>query len=197
MGTRHYCGMGDRAVEMNFCTQCGTRLARRYVKTDRRQRDICSVCGTIHYENPRLLVACYVHCRERVVLCRRAQQPAMGLWAPPAGFVENGETLQEAAVREVVEETGISLEPQRLELFRLMSLPHMNEVYVEFRAELNEEPVVAPGPEAMDVALFSQMDVPRDLLAFANMIPAYPDEFFECLRRREFPIKLLEVRPVG
>jgi ADP-ribose pyrophosphatase YjhB (NUDIX family) len=182
---------------MSFCTQCGMRLARKYVETDRRQRYSCSVCGAIHYENPRLLVACYMHWRERIVFCRRAQQPAMGLWAPPAGFVENGETLQEAAVREVVEETGINLEPQRLELFRLISLPHMSQVYVEFRAELSEEPVVSPGPEAMDVALFSQMDVPRDLLAFGDMIPAYPDELFECLRRREFPIKLVDVHPVG
>ena len=183
----------DRSAA-RFCTQCGGRLAPKWVEADERQRSVCVACGHVHYENPRVLVWCYAHWRDSVVFCRRALAPAMGLWAPPAGFVEKGETLEEAVMREVREEAGIDLDPQRLVLFRVASVPHMNEVYVEFRAELAAPPVFRPGPEALEVALFSQWDVPRQALAFGDMLPAYPDEFFKCLRSGQFPIKSIAVQ---
>lgn len=186
---------GQRREAINFCSQCGSRLTFRWLEAEQRHRHVCSACHRVYYENPRVLVWCYIHWRDSLVFCRRAQPPARGLWSPPAGFVETGETLEEAAVREVGEETGIRLEPKGLELFRVASLPHMNEVYVEYRAELAEEPVFAPGPEALEVALFSAANVPRAELAFSDMLPAYPDEFFRCLHERDFPVRSIPVRP--
>lgn len=171
-------------------------LALRWLESEHCERRVCIACGEIHYENPRLLVSCYVHWRGRVVFCRRARAPAKGLWALPAGFVEQGETLEQAVVREIEEETGLSLAPPSVSLFRLLSLPHINEVYVEFRAELKAAPVFSPGPEALEVALFSERDIPREHLAFADIIPSYPDEFFGCLRSGDFPIRSLPLHPL-
>jgi hypothetical protein len=71
----------------------------------------------------------------------------------------------------------------------------MNEVYVEFRAELTAFPLLKPGPEALEVALFAETSIPRDQLAFAQMLPIYPDEFFNCIRKGLFPIRSTIVRP--
>lgn len=186
----------SRTVEtIGYCTKCGGALALGWIELDQRERRICTACGEIHYENPHLLVSCYIHWRDRVVFCRRARAPARGLWALPAGFVEQGETLEEAVVREVEEETGLPLSPRSVSLLRLLSLPHINEVYVEFRAELTAMPAFSPGHEALNVALFSQRDIPRDELAFGDVMPGYPDEFFECLRAGTFPIKSLQLPP--
>ena len=188
-------GMGRTVETIRFCMRCGGPLALRWVELDQRERRVCGACGEVHYENPRLLVSCYLHWRDRVVFCRRARAPARGLWALPAGFVEQGETLEEAVVREINEETGVLLAPRRVSLFRLVSLPHISEVYVEFRAELAAVPVFSPGQEALEVALFSERDIPRSDLAFGDVMPTYPDEFFECLRAGYFPIKSLPLHP--
>jgi ADP-ribose pyrophosphatase YjhB (NUDIX family) len=178
-----------------YCTRCGGRLALKWLELDQRERRVCAECGEIHYENPRLLVSCYIHWLGRVVFCRRARAPAKGLWALPAGFVEQGETLEEAAVREIEEETGLLLHPRRINLFRLISLPHIDEVYVEFRAELTVAPIFSPGHETLEVALFSERELPRRDLAFGDVMPSYPDEFFECLRSGAYPIRSLPMHP--
>lgn len=86
-----------------FCPLCGSgRLSRgKGVLT-------CEGCGRRHYDNPVAAVAVFVADDEgRVLLIRRAREPAAGKWAPPGGFVDPGETLEEAAIREVREETGV------------------------------------------------------------------------------------------
>jgi ADP-ribose pyrophosphatase YjhB (NUDIX family) len=187
----------NRGVEaIGYCTKCGAALALKWLESDQCERRVCSACGEVHYENPRLLVSCYLHWRDRVAFCRRARAPGRGLWALPAGFVERGETLEEAVVREIEEETGLRLDRRRVNLFRVVSLPHINEVYVEFRAELTVAPVFSPGPEALEVALFSERDFPHGDLAFGDVMPDYPDEFFKCLRVGDFPIKSLPMHPL-
>jgi ADP-ribose pyrophosphatase YjhB (NUDIX family) len=173
---------------MRYCAQCGGSLSLQWIDSDAKQRHVCDACHTIHYENPRVLVSCYVHWRDRVVFCRRAHQPAKGYWGLPGGFVEKGESLEEAAAREVLEETGIALNPLDMHLLRVASVPHMNEIYVGFRAELTSAPIFDPGPEVLEVELFAQAEVPYQELAFREMLPGYPDQFFECLRTGEFPI---------
>jgi ADP-ribose pyrophosphatase YjhB (NUDIX family) len=179
---------------VKFCAHCGGRLAVQWLDSEQRRRQVCTACSKVHYENPRILVSCYAHWRDSVVFCRRAQAPARGLWALPAGFVEKGETLEEAVVREVAEETGLDLGLQPVALFRVTSLPHMNEVYVEYRVELPAAPVFAPGPEALEVALFAESDLPRDQLAFGDMLCGYPDDFYQCLRSARFPVTSISVR---
>ena len=85
---------------MNFCSNCGSATNRRVPEGDNRPRDVCDQCGTIHYQNPNIIAGCVVLQGDKVLLCRRAIEPRYGLWTLPAGFMENGETVAQAALRE-------------------------------------------------------------------------------------------------
>lgn len=193
--TLDYSGRG-KSLHMcaKYCSACGSRLVGKWFEFERRFRNACDRCNSVHYENPRVLVWCYVYWSDKVVFCRRANAPAIGRWTLPGGFVEKCETLEAAVIREVREETGIDLNLPGVLLFRVTSLPHMNEVYVEFRSRLLAAPALMPGPETLEVEGFTQENVPRDELAFADMIPNYPDEFYECISANKFPIRSITVR---
>jgi ADP-ribose pyrophosphatase YjhB (NUDIX family) len=120
-----------------------------------------------------------------------------GLWNSPSGFVEAGESLEEAALRESNEEAGLELPAPSLQLYRVASLPHMNQVYVGFRAELANEPVLSPGPEASEARFFSEAEVPREHLAFIDTTPSVSQDVFERLRQRQFEVLALTLRPTN
>ena len=84
---------------MKFCSECGAKVAATFDSSDQKERLVCSGCGTVHYENPKILVVCAASWEGRLLFCRRAHEPGRGLWMLPGGFMENGETLQQAAVR--------------------------------------------------------------------------------------------------
>src|SRR5215469_13957623 len=73
---------------MNFCNQCGARVELRIPPGDHIARHVCDACGTIHYQNPRLIVGCVPEYEGRILLCRRAIEPRRGYWTVPAGFME-------------------------------------------------------------------------------------------------------------
>ncbi|HLY97102.1 MAG TPA: NUDIX hydrolase, partial [Sideroxyarcus sp.] len=90
---------------MKFCPECGAPLELRQPQDDHRERHVCTVCNTIHYLNPKLIIGAIPEWKDgRILLCRRAIEPRRGYWTVPAGFMENGETLQQAAARESREE---------------------------------------------------------------------------------------------
>ena len=95
---------------MNYCSQCGAPVVLRIPPGDHLPRHVCDACGTIHYQNPRLVVGCVPEHEGRILLCRRAIEPRLGFWTVPAGFMENGETLQQAAARESHEEAQARVE---------------------------------------------------------------------------------------
>lgn len=123
-------------------------------------RLICTRCGAIAYSNPHVLVNTIVASGDRVLLCRRANPPSAGLWALPGGFVESGETLEEAAARETLEETGVRLDPAELGLHAVVSLCEISEIYVGFLATIAEGTDLLCGPECADVRFFSEADMP-------------------------------------
>ena len=178
-----------------YCRECGDSLARVRVDGDIVERIVCGGCGYIDYENPKVLVWCFAHWQGRLLLCRRAQEPARGLWNPPAGFVEQGETLEEAAVREMYEEAGVRVSPSDLTLYRVASVPHMNEVYVGFRTEFAAEPCLKAGPEAIEVRLCAEGELPPDAFAFRTMLKNVPDDFYHCLQTGEFPVFSVAICP--
>jgi ADP-ribose pyrophosphatase YjhB (NUDIX family) len=151
-----------------LCTQCGDTLIRRLVIDDTRERLTCTGCGHIHYENPRVLVACLVSYADRVLLCRRAIEPAYGLWTPPGGFLENGETLEEATAREVWEEAGVKLLCRDLTLRGVTTLTELQQVYVHFSANTRDSNCRA-GNESLDAMFFKPCDIPWDRLAFPSV----------------------------
>jgi ADP-ribose pyrophosphatase YjhB (NUDIX family) len=164
------------------------------VEGDAVERSVCLGCRQVHYENPKVLVWCFAYWKDRLLLCRRAIPPSQGLWNPPAGFVEMGESLEEAAAREMAEEVGLTLSPAAMLLYRVASIPHMNEVYIGFRAELTEVPVLVPGPEVLEARLWSEAEFPVQQFAFRELLEDVPEDFFRCLRHREFPIVAVTVR---
>jgi ADP-ribose pyrophosphatase YjhB (NUDIX family) len=119
----------------------------------------------IHYKNPLLVLGCVPEWEGRILLCRRAIQPRLGFWTMPAGFMENGETLQDAAARECYEEALARVEIGSL--LAVVSVTHANQVHVMFRAKLTE-PRFAAGPESLEVALYEEADIPWADLAFPS-----------------------------
>lgn len=132
-----------------------------------------------------------------MLLCQRAQQPALGLWAAPGGYVEKGETLREAAARETFEECGIELDARALELYSILSLPRLSEVHVLFRIELSEEPTLRPGPECLSAAFFSERNLPWDTLAYRDLLEERCRTIFRQIRSGTFGIHMLEAYTDG
>ena len=96
--------MGLVPETMNFCSHCGSAVDLQIPEGDHLPRHICGDCGVIHYQNPKMVAGCIPEWQGRILLCRRAIKPRYGLWTIPAGFMENGETLEQAAERETDEE---------------------------------------------------------------------------------------------
>jgi NADH pyrophosphatase NudC (nudix superfamily) len=91
---------------MNFCSQCGGPVVLKVPADDERPRYVCPSCGTIHYQNPKLVVGCIPVWEDQILMCRRNIEPRKGYWTLPAGFLENGETTAAGARRETLEETA-------------------------------------------------------------------------------------------
>ncbi|MEK7768094.1 MAG: NUDIX hydrolase, partial [Pseudomonadota bacterium] len=87
---------------MKYCSNCGTLVELRVPAGDTLPRYVCPACGVIHYQNPKMVVGCIPEWEDKILLCRRAIEPRHGLWTLPAGFMENAETLVEAAARETL-----------------------------------------------------------------------------------------------
>jgi ADP-ribose pyrophosphatase YjhB (NUDIX family) len=151
---------------MKFCSECGQTVVHRIPDGDNLPRFICEHCDIIHYQNPKLVVGCLPVWQEQVLLCKRAIEPSYGLWTLPAGFMENQETLEQAALRESREEANANLEID--ELYSVISLPHINQIYVLYRATLLDLDFYA-GTESLDVQLFNENDIPWDQLAFKTI----------------------------
>jgi ADP-ribose pyrophosphatase YjhB (NUDIX family) len=154
-------------MAMNFCSHCGAgTLELRIPEGDTLQRRVCATCGTIHYENPKVVAGCLPVWDGRVLLCKRAIEPRYGLWTLPAGFLENGETLTSGAARETLEEADARVE--LLDLYTVISLPQINQVYMMFRSRLVDLDF-GPGSESLEVRLFEESEIPWEQLAFRTI----------------------------
>ncbi len=150
---------------MNFCSNCGAKVQLRVPPGDHLPRFICDACGTIHYQNPRLVLGCVPEFEGRILLCRRAIEPRRGYWTVPAGFMENGETLQGAAARECHEEALA-----RVAIGSLLSVVHVlhaDQVHVFFRATMSVAEFGA-GEESLEVALVTPAEIPWADIAFRS-----------------------------
>jgi ADP-ribose pyrophosphatase YjhB (NUDIX family) len=99
-------------TEVNYCPRCGTGVTQE--ERFGRIRPVCPQCGWIHFVDPKVAAAVLVEQDGRVLLVRRANEPFRGLWTLPAGFINGGEDPAEAAARECLEETGLSVRVTRV-----------------------------------------------------------------------------------
>jgi len=148
---------------MNFCSHCGAQVEHKIPEGDNRLRYVCTSCDLIHYQNPRIIAGCIAEYDNKILLCKRAIEPRYGLWTLPAGFMENGETTNEAAQRETFEEANARINNSRL--YCAISIPHISQVYMMYRGELIDG-FAEPGIESLETRLFSEAEIPWDTLAF-------------------------------
>jgi ADP-ribose pyrophosphatase YjhB (NUDIX family) len=151
---------------MKFCSNCGQSVSFAVPAGDHLPRHVCAGCGTIHYQNPRLVVGCVPEYQGKILLCRRAIEPRLGYWTLPAGFMENGESMQGGAMRESMEEAQA-----QVAIGSLLAIVHVlrvHQVHVMFRAQLTD-PRIGPSPESLEVALYEEQDIPWGHIAFRSV----------------------------
>lgn len=176
---------------MNFCSHCGKPVTLRIPEGDSRLRYVCDHCQTIHYQNPNIVAGCLVTSGSKVLLCRRAIEPRLGYWTLPAGFMENGETVEQAARRETIEEANACV--QQLDLYSMIDVPHINQVHVFYRGELDGEAYSA-GVESLEVQLFDEADIPWEELAFMTVRRTL-ECFFADRREQHYPVHTQALPP--
>ncbi|HVA55111.1 MAG TPA: NUDIX hydrolase [Gammaproteobacteria bacterium] len=164
---------------MKYCGQCGHEVVVETPPGDHLPRHVCEHCGTIHYQNPKLVVGCVPECEGKVLLCRRSIEPRAGFWTLPAGFMENGESLEQAALREAQEEALAEVE--LLAPLASVSVPHVNQGHFMFHGRLLHGKY-GIGAETLEVDLFGEERVPWKDIAFPSV--RYTLESFFADRRR-------------
>lgn len=133
---------------------------------DDRERRVCGDCGFIDYVNPKIVAGSVVTKGDKILLCKRAIEPRRGFWTLPAGFMEEGESVEEAAEREAREEAMADIKIERL--LAVYSVPRISQVQIMYKAELVSD--IAPGPESQEVGLFDWSEIPWRNLAFPTVV---------------------------
>ena len=165
--------------KLNVCSRCGAPLRLGPVEGEDRERLACESCGHIVYVNPRLVVTAFpVTEAGELVLLRRGIEPGYGSWAQPGGFLEVDETVNQAAIRETFEETGLIIEPG--EIIGLYTRLEAAVVTIAFEARIVGG-VATVTPEALEVRTFRPEEIPWDGIAFKTTVWALRDWF--ALRR--------------
>ncbi len=139
-----------------YCSSCAAVLEVR--ESNGAMRPVCPSCGRVVYYDPKVAAVTIIGREGRVLLVRRANQPGYGLWSVPGGYVDRGEVVEEAAVREVREETGLEVEIDRLVgVYSEAGKPVIVAAFsgVERGGELK------PGPEALDLGFFALGNLPN------------------------------------
>jgi len=177
----------DKTVQ--YCSTCGADVEKGIPPGDDHPRYICTACGCIHYQNPKLVVGCIPEYEDRILLCRRDIEPRRGKWTLPAGFLENGESVREGALRETYEEARLRVEI--IAPFRLFDLAFVNQLYLMFRASITV-PEFGPTHESSEVRLFFENEIPWDDIAFP-VIAKTLQHYFSGRVKGQFPFQSLEL----
>ena len=133
---------------------------------DTHERDVCATCGFINYVNPKIVTGSIVRHEGRILLCRRAIEPRIGFWTLPAGFMEVGETAEQAAMREAREEANAEIVIDRL--LAVYAIPRIAQVQIMYLARL-ARPEVSAGPESLEVMFASWDEIPWEEIAFPSV----------------------------
>ena len=149
---------------IKFCAHCGNLVTLGIPEGDNRERHLCGHCGEIHYQNPKIVAGCIPIWEDKILLCKRAIEPRMGYWTIPAGFLENGESIEEGAARETWEEACAEIVD--LQLYQIYNLTRISQVYILFRAQLRDATSFGIGEESLEVELVGENEIPWDEIAF-------------------------------
>lgn len=151
---------------MKYCSDCAQPVELRIPAGDHLPRHVCPSCGAIHYRNPKVIVGCVPEWDDRILMCKRAIEPRLGLWTFPAGFLELGETSGQGAAREALEEARAEVEIG--ELFVVINVPYVSQVYMIHRARMKSM-TFGPTVESSEVVLMREAEIPWDRIAFPTI----------------------------
>ena len=158
--------------DFQFCPVCGGRLKSSKLKENEPPRLVCPGCYFIFYLDPKLAAASVVERDGKIVLVRRGIEPQSGKWVVPGGYVDRGEKVEYAAVRETEEECGIKTRIKNL--LGIYSYPGRPVVVVVYVAEYLSGNLGA-GDETQEVKLFRPEEIPWNELAFPSTLDALKD----------------------
>jgi ADP-ribose pyrophosphatase YjhB (NUDIX family) len=162
-----------------FCPRCGGALASRLLKAGERERLVCGACSFVFYLDPKVAACTICMTGGGIVLLRRGIEPSHGKWVFPGGFVDRGEAVADAAVRETLEE--VNLKVSLTGILDAYSFPGDEVVVIVYAAEVVGGSLAA-GDEALEVRAFPPEELPWDELAFESTRAALRDYV-----RRFFP----------
>lgn len=149
--------------EIRYCPRCTGPLVEKSLPFEDRPRLTCSECDYVFYLNPKLVAGTVPEKDGRIYLLRRGLDPRMGTWTYPAGYLELGETVEEAARRETLEETGLVVEITGL--INVYSRPDAGVVVIVYRASvISGQPRLCP--ETLEIKTFSPDEIPWNDLSF-------------------------------
>ena len=155
-----------------FCPQCGGELAKRLLKAGEPERLVCGSCGFVFYLDPKLAAIAVVPLDGGVVMVRRSIDPGYGLWVVPGGFVDVGEPVEEAVVRETLEEARLAVRVERL--LNVYSYRDSTTVVVAYLTQyLGGE--LAAGDESLEARVFTPAEIPWDEIPFRSTKAALND----------------------
>jgi ADP-ribose pyrophosphatase YjhB (NUDIX family) len=162
----------DESHAYRFCPRCGQPLERRQLKITDPERLVCGSCGFVFYLDPKVAVGAIIRMGEGLVLVRRAIEPGYGKWVFPGGYVDRGETLQAAAIREAREESGLEI---RLDaLINVYSYAGRSPVIVAYAATATGG-TLCTDEECLEVEVVPPASVPWNDLAFRSTTDALRD----------------------
>src|SRR5437870_8887601 len=159
-------------IEYRFCPRCGGDLEKRVVKATEPKRLVCLNCSFIFYQDPKVVAGTIFALDGGIVLLKRGVEPAMGKWVFPGGYVDRGESVQEAAIRETREESqmDVKLGP----LLNVYSYPRSPNVIVVYAAQVVGGELAA-ADESLEARIFAPKEIPWHDLAFDSTKDALND----------------------
>ncbi len=155
-------------AEMKFCPNCGSPLAM--LEKFGAVRETCANCGFIHFADPKVVAVVLIEHEDKLLLGKRSINPGLGFWSFPSGYVNRGEKVEEAALREVKEETNLDVR-----LTGLLGVYSDNDnpiILIVYRAEVSGDiNQLQPQPEEVsELAFFSLADLPELAFPFDHSI---------------------------
>jgi len=159
-------------VEFSFCPVCGGKLKLLKMKENENARLVCSSCDYIFYLDPKVVACSILLMDDKIVLLKRAISPQKGKWVIPGGYVDRGEQVEAAAIRETMEECGLETRIERL--LGIYSYPGNIPVVVVYVAEVLSGKLIS-GDETLEAGLFSKDRIPWEKLAFRSTADALKD----------------------
>ncbi|HXG21486.1 MAG TPA: NUDIX hydrolase [Methylomirabilota bacterium] len=158
--------------DFRFCPQCGGKLKRQQFKPHEPHRRVCQACSFIFYDDPKVAACTIPVIDGKVVLLKRGIEPSYGKWVFPGGFLDRGEKVEAAAIRETWEEVNLKVEISRL--LNVYSYPGYPVIVIVYLADVIGGEL-QPMDETLEVRTFTPEEIPWEELAFMSTRDALRD----------------------